>query len=195
MKYVAMAALLLSLSAASVSAQETSVEMKFSGTSAPSTINLLYPEASSVDEDNLAGSSPLGPFAARNIRAFPNSGSTPPGDCSGPNQFYAVESHGGSVIRFQDNSLLFLNLTEGRDCVNIVTGVADCVLTFRITGGTGRFKNASGTLTMTETALPVLADASGNAVLYADTGEFTGTVFGVEREEQRDEEGQRDGAQ
>jgi hypothetical protein len=187
MKHIAIAALLLMFSVPAVSAQETRVKMKFSGTSAPSTVNLLYSDASSNDEDNLAGDGILGPFTARNIRAFPNSGSTPPSDCSGANQFYAVESHGGSVIRFQDDSLLFLSLSQGRDCINIVTGVAQCVLTFQITGGTGHFKNASGTLTMTETVLPVLSDATGNAALYADTGEFTGTISGVASEEQRDD--------
>jgi hypothetical protein len=35
-------------------------------------------------------------------------------------------------------------------------------VTFQITGGTGRVKNASGTLTFTETTVPVLADAFNN---------------------------------
>ena len=34
-------------------------------------------------------------------------------------------------------------------------------------------------LTFTETAMPVLADASHNPVFFAATGEFTGTVSGV----------------
>ena len=38
-----------------------------------------------------------------------------------------------------------------------------------------------GTLTLTETDLPVLADALHNPVFFADTGEFTGTVSGVAR--------------
>jgi hypothetical protein len=188
MKYIAMAALLLALcvTAMSASARETTVKMKFSGTSAPSTVNLLYSDASSDDEDNLAGNSSLGSFTARNVRAFPNS-PTASSSCSGSNLLHFTESHGGSVIRFQDDSLLYLNLTEGSDCVDLVTGEADCVLTFQITGGTGRFKGASGTLTMTETAVPVLSDAMGNAALYADTGEFTGTISGVAAEEQRDD--------
>jgi hypothetical protein len=52
-------------------------------------------------------------------------------------------------------------------------------MTFQITGGTGRFKDAAGTITLTETVLPVLADASNNPVFFAATGEFTGTVSGV----------------
>ena len=61
-------------------------------------------------------------------------------------------------------------------------------MTFQITGGTGRFKDASGILTLTETVLPVLADASNNPVFFAATGEFTGTVSGVAMEEERQDE-------
>ena len=63
-------------------------------------------------------------------------------------------------------------------------------MTFQITGGTGRFKDASGILTLTETVLPVLADASNNPVFFASTGEFTGTVSGVAAEEERQDERQ-----
>jgi hypothetical protein len=60
-------------------------------------------------------------------------------------------------------------------------------VTFQITGGTGRFKNASGTLAFTETVVPVLADASNNPVFFAATGEYTGTVSGVSEEQGQDE--------
>ena len=36
-----------------------------------------------------------------------------------------------------------------------------CTLIFEVNGGTGRFQNASGVLTYTENAEPVLFDASG----------------------------------
>ena len=51
-------------------------------------------------------------------------------------------------------------------------------MTFRITGGTGRFTGASGTLTLTEAVVVVLADAFNNPVFFAATGEFTGTLSG-----------------
>jgi hypothetical protein len=41
---------------------------------------------------------------------------------------------------------------------------------------------------LTETVVPVLADASGNPVFFASTGEFTGTVSGVAREEEDKDE-------
>jgi len=185
MKYIAIAVLLLALAVTAVSAQQTTVKMKFSGTAANSVINLQQPD-SSMDEDNFAGNGALGSFTARNVRSLPNS-PTPSSTCSGPTLLHFTETLGGSVIRFEDNSLLYLALAQGSDCIDLSSGTADCVLTFQVTGGTGRFKNASGTLTMTETALPVLSDFTGNPVFYAATGEFTGTISGVVTEERRDD--------
>ena len=52
-------------------------------------------------------------------------------------------------------------------------------MTMQITGGTGRFKDASGILTWDETVVPLLADASSNPVFFTATGEFAGMVLGV----------------
>lgn len=182
MKYLASLILMFALGVAGARAQQTTVNMKFSGTAANSVVNLQQPN-SSMDEDNFAGNGALGPFTVRNIRSLPNS-PTPSSTCSGPTLLHFTETLGGSVIRFQDGSLLYLNLTQGSDCIDLSVGQADCVLTFQIAGGTGRFKNASGTLTMTETALPVLSDYFGNPALYAATGGFTGTISGVAAEPQ-----------
>ena len=75
-----------------------------------------------------------------------------------------------------------VNLTQGADCVDLVAQQAHCTLTLQIAGGTGRFKDASGTLTLTETNVPVLADVLNNPVFFASTGEFTGTVSGLVKE-------------
>jgi len=184
MKHIASMALTLYFGVASVSAQEKPVKMTFSGTAANSAINLQQTN-SSMDEDNFAGDGTLGSFTVRNVRSLPNS-PTPSSTCSGPNLLHFTETVGGGVVRFHDGSLLYLNLTEGSDCIDLSIGEAHCVLTFQITGGSGHFKNASGTLTMTETALPVLSDAFSNPVLYAATGEFTGTVSGVSEEQGQD---------
>jgi hypothetical protein len=96
---------------------------------------------------------------------------------------------GAGIFRFQDGSLLKVNLTQGGDCIDLVHMKGHCTLTLQITGGTGRFKHASGVLTYTETAVPVLADASDNPVFFTETGEITGTVSGVS-EEQGQGEGQ-----
>jgi hypothetical protein len=173
--------LLLALGAAVANAQETTVKMWFSGTSAPSAINLLQPNTSN-DEDNLAGEGTLGSFTFRNVRAISNSpGSS--SDCSGPNVLFLPDLAGGGVMRFRDGSLLNVQLKDGGDCISLVAPVAHCSLTLRIAGGTGRFKNASGTLKYTERAVIVLSDASTNPVLFDATGALTGTVSGVSVEQ------------
>jgi hypothetical protein len=187
MKLIATMALMLNLGVASVYAQHP-VKMVFSGTSAASTVNLQQPDASN-DEDNFAGTGTLGSFTFRNVRAIANS-PTPSSTCSGPNLLHFADPAGAGVFRFQDGSLLKVNLTQGDDCVDLAAQEGHCTLTLQITGGTGRFKNASGTLTFTETSVPVLADAVHNPVFFAATGEFTGMVSGVTRGAGREEEQQ-----
>jgi hypothetical protein len=183
MKHIAMLTLFLHLGVAAVYAQEMSVKMSFSGTSAPSAVNLLQPNTSN-DEDNFAGNGTLGSFTFRQIRAISNSpAAVPPSTCSGPNLFFLPDLAGAGVFRFQDGSLLNVQLTQGGDCITPNEG--RCTLTLQIAGGTGRFKNAAGTLTFTEIAVPVLFDASANPVLFDATGEFTGTVSGVVIDEER----------
>ena len=97
---------------------------------------------------------------------------------------------GAGVFRFQDGSLLKVNLTQGADCIDLAAFQSHCTLTLQITGGTGRFKDASGTLTLSETNVPVLADVLNHPVFFASTGEFTGTVSGVAREADHHEERQ-----
>ena len=176
-KHLATAALILSLGVAFAYAQDQSVKMSFSGTSAPSTINLQQPNTSN-DGDTFAGGGTLGSFTVTNVRAISNSPGTS-STCAGTNQLFLPELAGAGVFRFQDGSLLELNLTQGGDCIDLTTGEAHCALTFQIAGGTGRFKHASGILTMTETVTTVASDALGNPVLFAATGRYTGAISGV----------------
>jgi hypothetical protein len=83
------------------------------------------------------------------------------------------------VFRFEDGSLLEVNLIKGYDCIDFTALVAHCVFTFQVAGGTGRFHDASGVLTLTETVSPVLADAMNDPVFFAATGEITGPLSGV----------------
>jgi hypothetical protein len=174
----------LTLGVAAVSAQQP-VKMMFSGTAANSIINLQQPNTNN-DEDNFAGTGTLGSFTLRNVRAISNS-PTSSSTCSGPNDLYFLESAGAGVFRFQDGSLLYVQLTQGSDCIDVVTDEAHCTLSFEITGGTDRFKNASGTLLFTETVVTVISDALNNPVYFAATGEFTGAVSGVRHEKDHDE--------
>jgi len=94
---------------------------------------------------------------------------------------------GAGVLSFQDGSSLTLNLTEGSDCIDLAKLEAHCVRSFEIKSGTGRFKNATGTLTMDETLHPILTNSSGAPVFFASAGGFTGTISGVAKEERNDE--------
>ena len=162
MKHIATVALMLNLGVAGVYADQKPGTMTFSGTSAASTINLNVPNTT-TGEDNFAGNGTLGAFTFRDINAentIPQQSST----CSGPTMLYFVMVSGGGVFRFQGGSLLKVNLTQGAVCVDLAAQEAHCTMTFNIIGGTGSFKDASGSLTYTETTLPVLADAFNNPV-------------------------------
>jgi hypothetical protein len=179
---------MLSLGVASVYAQpgrpmDVRVKVTFSGNAGPSPINLNQPNTSTVEE-SVAGDGTLGPFTLRNVSATANA-PYPSSTCSG---LFFPRVAGAGILRFQDGSLLKVNLTQGGDCIDLVQMVGHCTLTFQISGGTGRFRNASGVLTLTETAHPVLANAFNSPVFFTETGQLTGTVSGISEEEDgRDE--------
>ena len=177
MKHIATVALMLNLGVAAVYAQQSPVAMTFSGTSGASVINLQQ-AGTNISEDNFAGSGTLGQFTFRNINAEATS-PQPSSTCSGATQLHFLRVAGAGVLRFQDGSLLNVNLTQGDDCIHLAAQQAHCTMIFKIAGGTGRFQNASGILTLTETVVPVLADATKNPVFFASTGEIAGTVSGV----------------
>ena len=190
MKYILAMALMLNLGVAAVYAQHYPVKMAYSGTSGASAVNLQQPGTATVEE-NFAGNGALGQFTFRLISAETTSPQQPPpSTCSGPANIYFSRLGGAGVFRFQDGSLLKVNVTQGADCIDLAALQGHCTLTLQIAGGTGRFKDASGVLSLTETVVPVLADATNNPVFFAATGEFTGMVSGVSREADRQEEQQ-----
>jgi hypothetical protein len=174
MKYLTTMALMLNLGVASVYAQQTPIRMTFSGTGAPTAIDLKYPNTNN-GEESLAGSGTLGSFTFRMVEATANA-PQPSTTCSG--LFFQTVA-GAGLFRFQDGSLLSANITQGGDCIDFVHLVAHCTWTFKITGGTGRFQNASGVLTLTETTTPALIDAMNNPVFFSESGAFTGTISGL----------------
>jgi hypothetical protein len=192
MKHIATIALILNLGAAGVYAHDRPVKMTFSGTEGASAIDLQVADPHTGDkhtgEFSFAGNGTLGSFTFRNVEAngdFPQQSSTCPA-----NQVYVQTLAGAGVFRFQDGSLLKINLTEGFDCIDFAAQEAHCTRIFKITGGTGRFKDASGTLTLTETVVPVLADASQNPAFFAATGQFSGTISRAAAEDGSQDEGQ-----
>jgi hypothetical protein len=121
MKHLATVALMLNLGVAGIYAQQGPGTMTFSGTGAPSTINLQYPGTNN-SEDNSAGNGTLGPFTFRNVRAVnSNPLPQPPSTCSGSTfpsggkndpVGYFLSVAGAAVFRFQDGSLLKVTLMQ-----------------------------------------------------------------------------------
>jgi len=185
MKHLGTLALMFNLGVAAVYAQEKPVKMTFSGTMLGSTIN-LEPDTN-TDEHNLAGSGTLGPFTFRELHADKAS-PEPSSSCSSGPYFPTVA--GGGVFRFQDGSLLTVRRTVGALCIDLTAGMGHFTESYQITGGTGRFNGASGTLTLTATLIPVLFRASGGAPFFTNTGEFEGTISGAAIDEKRQDERQ-----
>ncbi len=150
------------------------IRMSFSGNGGPSPVNLNQPNTSTVEE-NVAGDGTLGPFTLRNVSAAQGT-PQPSSDCTG---LFFPRVAGAGVIRFEDGSLLKVNLMQGGDCIDLVHMIGHCTLSFEVNGGTGRFQKAKGDLTLTETAKPLLTDAAGNPVFFTEVGQITGTVSGV----------------
>jgi hypothetical protein len=176
MKQIATVVLMLNLGVAGLYAQQKHVNLAFSGSVEPSAINLQ--PGTNTDEVNLAGSG----FTYRELHAdtaTPQSSST----CSGPTHLFFATVAGGGVFRFQDGSLLTVSIAGGTLCIDFTAGAAHLTETYQITGGTGRFKGASGTLTSTSTWTPTVFDAAGNPQLLTSTGEFDGVVLGVAKGE------------
>jgi len=174
----------LSLAIANAYAQQIPVKMTFSGNGAASPINLKQPNTNTAEED-VAGTGSLGSFTFRNVRAIGLS-PQPSGTCLG---VFFPSTSGAGIFRFEDGSLLTVNLMQGGDCIDFVHLVGHCMLTLTISGGTGRFKNASGVLTYTETALPVLSDAMHFPAFFTEAGEFTGMISGMAAGEEFQDKG------
>ena len=176
MKHTANMALMLTLGAAGVYAQAIPVNLTFSGDGTPSVIDLKHPNTN-TSEENLAGSGTQGPFTFRLVKAS-TAAPQPSTTCSGPTKVYFQDVAGAGLFRFFDGSLLKVNLTDGGDCIDFAANQAQCTLTFQVTGGTGRFQGVTGVLTFTETATPILSDASTppNPVFFTETGTFTGAI-------------------
>lgn len=176
MKHIPTVALMLTLGVASLYAQERPVKMTFSGSMVPTAIN--QQPNTVTDEELLAGNGTLGPFTLRKLRT--DALSPQPSDtCSGPTELNIPVVAGAGVFRFQDGSLLTVRITAGALCVDFMALVGHLTETYQITGGTGRFKGASGTLRSRATLTPVLFSSSNAAVLLTSTGEFEGTLGGA----------------
>ena len=183
--YLPMSALILTAALAVPAAAQKPVKMRFSGTVEGQPTIKLQPDTN-TDEENVAGNGTLGPFTFRELHA--DTASPQPSDtCSNGPYFPTVA--GAGVFRFRDGSLLTVKLTEGSSlCIDFTALLGHLTVTYQITGGTERFKDASGNLTLTATWSPVLFNANNGAVLLTSTGELEGTVS--VSEEQGQDKGQ-----
>src|SRR5713226_920753 len=144
-KHITTVVLMLNLGVGGVYEQEIPVKMTCSGTNVATTIN-LQPNTV-TDEHHSAGDGTFGPFTFRELHADLSPSPQPPPGCSGPN--FAIVA-GAGVFRFQDGSFLIVTIMNGSGCINPAAGTAITVQ-YQITGGTGRFEGASGTLNFTAT--------------------------------------------
>lgn len=175
MKRLTTIALMVNLAIASAYAQHP-VNMTLSGTAAASTVDMGT--GTPTSEYSLAGNGTLGEVTFRTVTASTASPQPQPSTCSGPNKIYGLALAGEGVFRYQDGSLLKLDLSGGSDCIDLdpSVGSAQCIRIFQVKGGTGRFKNASGTVTLTMTVTPL---SENNPVFFTVMATFTGTISGV----------------
>jgi hypothetical protein len=176
-KNFATMALMLTFSAVAGYAQHNPVKMNSSG---PEVVTAFNVQANTTTcDEKLTGDGSLGEFTYSGLRADWNN-VTITNAC--PNGNLAVAS-GAGIFRFRDGSLMSVNITGGSICID-ANQLGHLTETYQVTGGTGRFSNATGELSHTATLNVVLLDASGNPLLLTHTGWFDGTIVGVAEEEQ-----------
>jgi hypothetical protein len=178
MKRIATVALLSHLALAGVHAEDrsTNVRMKASGDSLATTISLQ--DHTITDEENLAGDGALGSFTYHGLRADLDMPQVPdPATCGTP-LFFSVAT-GTGVFRFDDGSLLVVNITGGGICIDLAAGMAQTTENYTIASGTGRFEHASGDLTFVGVLTPIIFNTAGNPQLLTLAGKFEGTLSGI----------------
>jgi hypothetical protein len=189
----ALVALMLNPGVAGVYAQEKTVKMTFSGTMLGTTINLAPDTV--TDDVNLSGDGSLGPFTFHELHADATTPPVPPplSTCS-PLLLFLPILGGGGVLRFQDGSLLVVELAklppeDPQDgiCIDLQAVRARLTETYKITSGTKRLKGASGTLTLTATVIPTVFNADGSPQLLTSTGRLEGTISGVRHRDYRED--------
>jgi len=168
---------------ASIQARDYPVNMTYSGSitsqkvSAPP-VSLVAGGNSALNEVTVAGNGSLGPFTLHEVAA--TAAQPTSFGCAAPDNsalFTFVKAAG--IFRFQDGSLLTYELKAGTSCIDFTKGFGNSTIIETITGGTGRFKNASGTLTIkVPVSYPVLFDATMTeaVLLVIPSGQVTGTI-------------------
>jgi hypothetical protein len=129
----------------------------------------------------VAGKSTLGEYTAQLVVEAPPDGQTCalPGGGSGVELVFVGEV---AVLSFADREeQLFLHLSPNvtsHACFDLTAGVATGQTTFDVTGGTGRFDGASGTIVKTWKFIVLASPPSppGKGFFGSFTGTFDGTI-------------------
>lgn len=172
-------------------AQEKPVKMKYSGSELTTAFLLQGPDTVIAGEEKLAGDGSLGQFTYRALRGDDVTTLTFTSAC--PNGKFTVTT-GAGIFRFSDGSLMTVQITGGSICVD-VDQIGHLAETYKVTGGTGRFKSANGKLSLEGSLNVVLSDVSGNPLLLTNTGKFDGTVLGVAQQKDHDSDADKRGDQ
>lgn len=172
MKRLEIMAFMLLVGGAVGYAQQNPVQLKASGSE--QTVPFIVNGSTAGGKESLSGQGSLGKFTFEGLRADSNDVATtaacPDGD---------IPVVGGAgIFRFSDGSLLAVTVTGGDICID-ANGFGHLTDTYQVMGGTGRFQNATGTLTHTATLNVILFEDTGNPILLTNTGNFGGTVSGV----------------
>lgn len=188
MKYIATLTLMFLLAIPAVYAQENPVKMTYSGSELTTAFLLQGPDTVIAGEEKLAGNGSLGQFTYRALRGDDVTTLTITDAC--PNGNIPV-TEGEGIFRFSDGSLMTVQITGGSICID-ANQIGHLTETYQVTGGTGRFKRASGDLSLAGTLNVVLSDASGNPLLLTNIGKFDGTVLGVAQQKDHDSDANGD---
>ncbi len=185
MKHISTLALVLAFGAAGIHAQQHPVRMTSTGSATYLAAQIsLGPNTGQVNDLSATGDGSLGSFTLREMSAtFTTPSNT---GCAGPNSAAFTFAFGAGVYRFSDGSLLTYKIKNGTVCIDFTAAAANATVTSEITGGTGRFKNAMGTLTGTVVgSYPILFDASGRqpVLVVVPNGTVTGTIVLQDRED------------
>ena len=177
MKHLTTLVLVLAFGACGMQARDLHVQMTFSGTQTSLAPQVsLAPGAGPTGEAILAGNGSLGPFTDHEVGA--STAAPTSFGCAGPNSATFKTVTAAGIFRFQDGSLLTYKTTAGSQCIDFTKGIGTVNFTYGITGGTGYFKNATGTLQVTASGYPVLFDATGRQLVLGviTGGMVTGTI-------------------
>jgi hypothetical protein len=159
-------------------AKEKQFHASFAGTDTYKD-DFRFTDTSGVDYIVAAGNSTLGEYTVQAVEEFQPDGHTctPPGGGSGGMELVGTEAV--YVLSFPERGEnLFLHFSPdvtSHACLNLDTFVASVQSTFVVSGGTGRFEGATGTISQTHLFIG-LPPPPSRGYIGSFTGTFDGTI-------------------